>query len=114
VAPTRKPATLRPQARRDIEDTVDHYLEEAGPQVAGRFIAAVDEAFDLLSRNPGIGSLRFATELHLPGVRCWPLRPWPQLVFYVERERSVEVIRVLHAARDIPAHFAGPEGSPPR
>jgi toxin ParE1/3/4 len=45
----------------------------------------------------------------LPGIRCWPLRPWPQLVFYVEREQAVEVFRVLHGARDIPASLIEPD-----
>ena len=105
----RKPVEVAPRAQRDIDDTAAQYLEEAGEETAMRFLAAIADAFDLLSRNPGLGSPRHATVLQLPGIRCWPLRPWPQLVFYVEREQAVDVFRVLHGARDIPATLAEAE-----
>jgi toxin ParE1/3/4 len=109
VPAARKPVEVAPRAQHDIDDTAAQYLEEAGEEVALRFLAAVDDAFDLLSRNPGLGSPRHATVLQLPGIRCWPLRPWPQLVFYVEREQAVDVFRVLHGARDIPATLIEPD-----
>lgn len=33
----------------------------------------------------------------------WPLARDPHLVFYVEREDCIDVWRVLHGKRDIPA-----------
>ncbi|MGE3293173.1 MAG: type II toxin-antitoxin system RelE/ParE family toxin [Geminicoccaceae bacterium] len=39
----------------------------------------------------------------MPGLQSWALRRYPYLVFYVERESMIDVWRVLHAARDIPA-----------
>lgn len=105
----RKPVEVAPRAQSDIDDTAAQYLEEAGDEVALRFLAAVADAFDLLSRNPGLGSPRHAAALQLPGIRCWPLRPWPQLVFCVERAQAVEVFRVLHGARDIPVTLTEPE-----
>ena len=36
-------------------------------------------------------------------LRSWPLRGYPYLVFYVERDDHVDVWRLLHAERDIPA-----------
>ncbi len=104
----RKPVEVAPQAQRDIDEAAANYLDEAGEEVALRFLSALDDAFDLLARNPGSGAPRYATVLHMPGVRCWPLRPWPQLVFCVERERIVDVFRVLHGARDIPATMSEP------
>ncbi|HEY8332752.1 MAG TPA: type II toxin-antitoxin system RelE/ParE family toxin, partial [Tardiphaga sp.] len=52
---------------------------------------------------PATGSPRYAHELNLPGLRCWPLTRYPYLVFHVERPDHVDVWRVLHAGRDIPA-----------
>jgi toxin ParE1/3/4 len=100
------PVFVLPRARQDIADAADHCVDEAGDAVAQRFADALGEAFDLLARNPGIGSLRHASLLALPGMRCWPLRPWPQLIFYVVRERQLDIVRVLHSARDVPAAFA--------
>lgn len=108
VAPHR-PVGVAPLAQRDVDEALAQYQDEAGDDVALRFLSALADAFDLLSRNPGIGSPRYATTLQMPGLRCWPLRPWPQLIFYVERDRSVDVVRVLHGARDVPASLTGPE-----
>lgn len=109
----RKPLDVTPRAQCDIDEVVAQHVDEAGPDLASRFLNTLFEAFDLLSRNPGLGSLRYATALNLPGARCWPLRPWPHLVFYVEREGSVDVFRILHGARDIPATLAEPDAEGP-
>ena len=42
--------------------------------------------------------------------RRWPLRRYPYLVFYVEREDHLDVWRVLHAQRGIPGWMQEPEG----
>jgi toxin ParE1/3/4 len=103
------PVVILPRAAEDIDDALDRYVDEAGPDSARRFAEALAAAFDLLSRNPGIGSQRHASLLALPGIRSWPLRPWPQLIFYAERERQLHIVRVLHGARDIPASLAEAE-----
>lgn len=103
------PVVVLARAGQDIDDVVAGYLAEAGVDVAQRFADALAGAFELLARNPGLGALRYASVLGLPGMRCWPLRPWPHLVFYVERQRQLQVVRVLHGARDIPASLAEPE-----
>ncbi len=103
------PVVVLPRAEQDIDDVIGRYLEDAGVDVAQRFTEALVGAFALLARNPAMGSLRQASALALPGMRCWPLRPWPHLIFYLERERRVDVVRVLHGARDIPASLADPD-----
>jgi len=110
VAAARKPVEIRPLAQQDLEDHIACYLAEAGADVAGRFLDEVEHAFDLLSRNPSLGSLRYGVMLNLPGVRCWPLRPWPQLIFYVDRGPALDVFRILHGARDIPSTLVEGEG----
>jgi toxin ParE1/3/4 len=103
----RVPVQVRPRAQLDIDDAIDRYLEEAGAGAAVRFADAVVEAFDLLERNPGLGSPREG--FGLPGLRAWPMRPWPYLVFYIRGPRVLDLVRVLHGARDIPATLAEPE-----
>ncbi|MGB8149528.1 MAG: type II toxin-antitoxin system RelE/ParE family toxin [Azonexus sp.] len=46
--------------------------------------------------------MQYAHELSLPDLRFWPLKRFPYLVFYVERESHIDVWRVLHGKRDIP------------
>lgn len=107
---TAKPVAPREQARRDVEAAVDFYVAEAGETVALRFIDALEAAYVAIGRYPATGSLRYGHELDLPGLRSRLLKGFPYLVFYVERDRHVEVWRVLHAQRDIPSWLAEPTG----
>jgi toxin ParE1/3/4 len=98
-----KPVVFRDVARKDINGAVDFYLVEAGEAVALRFIDALESALRFIGRNPAAGSPRYAQELELPGLRSRLLARFPYVVFYVERDRDVDVWRVLHAKQDIPA-----------
>jgi toxin ParE1/3/4 len=106
-----KPVIPREQASRDIEESVDHYLSESGEKIALGFIDALERAFGHIARHPASGSSRYAHELDLPGLRSWPLRRYPYLVFYVERGDHVDVWRVLQSERDIPAWMREPEST---
>ncbi len=103
-----KPVVLRRLARRDIDEAVTHYLSEASSSVALSFVDALDAASRHISEHPASGSPRYASELDLPGIRTWALRGFPYLIFYFEREADIDVWRVLHAARDIPAWVREP------
>ena len=103
-----KPVVLREQARRDIERAVDYYLAEASPAVALAFLDAVEEAHRLIGEQPAAGSPRYAHELDLPGLRVRLVRDFPYLIFYVEQATEVDVWRVLHGARHVPAWLQEP------
>ena len=105
---TGKPVVLRERARRDVEAAVEHYLAEASADVALTFIDALEAAFLRMGAHPASGSPRYARELDLPGLRASLVTGFPYLVFYVEGEAAVDVWRVLHAARDIPAWLQEP------
>ncbi|MDE0423122.1 MAG: type II toxin-antitoxin system RelE/ParE family toxin [Gammaproteobacteria bacterium] len=55
--------------------------------------------------HPAVGSPRYAHELGVPGLRSRSTGRFPYLIFYVDHEEEVDVWRVLHAARDIPARM---------
>ena len=98
-----KPVVLRERARRDLDEAVERYLAEAPSAVAVAFVDAIEQAFHHMADHPASGSPRYSRELDLPGPRSWGVRGFPYLVFYVERVTEIDVWRVLHAARDIPA-----------
>jgi toxin ParE1/3/4 len=102
-----RPVVPRTVASRDIDAAVAHYSVEASREVALGFIRALELAFDHIGRHPESGSQRYGNELSLPGLRSWPLKRYPYLIFYVERVDHVDVWRVLHAQRDIPAWMVG-------
>lgn len=100
---TAKPVVLRQQAEQDIAEAVEHYRAEAGQPVALGLIDELERVLLRMATHPGTGSSRYAHELGLPGLRFQLLRKYPYLVFYVELENSIDVWRVLHGHRDIPA-----------
>ena len=100
---TAKPVVPRERAILDVQEAVDHYLTTAGVTTALGLIAALHSAYGHIARHPASGSPGYAHELGLPGLRFKALRRYPYLVFYVEREDMIDVWRVLHTARDIPA-----------
>lgn len=98
-----KPVRLRRVAQRDVEQALDAYLQEAGEETALRFIDALERTYRNISERPRAGSSRFAHELDLPGLRVWSLRKFPYIVFYRVQSDHVDVWRVLHQKRDVPA-----------
>jgi toxin ParE1/3/4 len=108
----RKPVIPRALANQDVDAAIDYYLTEAGEQAALGFIDALESAYAHISRHPAIGSTRYARELELPGLRVWPLKRYPHIVFFVDRIDHVDVLRVLHGQIDIPAWMREAEEEP--
>jgi toxin ParE1/3/4 len=98
---TTKPVVLRKRAAQDTDEAIAYYLREADVNVAFAFVAALERAYGQIARHPTSGSLRYAHELDLPGLRYRTLRRFPYLVFYVDRTDRIDVWRVLHGERDI-------------
>lgn len=109
---TARPVIPRERAARDVDEALDHDMTEGAVQAGLGFIDALEHAYGHIARHPTTGSPRYAQELNLPGLRAWPLAGYPHVVFYVEQANCIDVWRVLHASRDIPASLQHPE--PPR
>jgi toxin ParE1/3/4 len=99
---SRRAVRLRPAARRDVAAAVAWYAEQGDPKLASRFIEAARLVLDHIARHPASGSPRYAVLMGLTGLRHHPLNDFPYLAFYIEREGWIDVLRVLHASRDIP------------
>ena len=106
-----RPVVPREQAHRDVEDAVAYYLAQDAESAALGFVETLERAYGHIGRHPASGSPRYAHELNLPGLRSWTLTRFPYLVFYVERPDHIDVWRVLHGQRDIPAWMQEPEGA---
>jgi len=66
----------------------------------------------LLARTPELGGLFESHNPHFSGMRIWQVKGFRSiLVFYRVLPGSVEIVRVLHGARDFAALF-GEEGAP--
>lgn len=100
-----KPKALvqRALALDDVDQAITHYLEQDAAAAALGFVDALERAYVHIGKHPATGSPRYAHALDIPGLRSWPLSKYPYLVFYVERTDHIDVWRVLHMQRDIPA-----------
>jgi toxin ParE1/3/4 len=99
------------QAEEDTQE-IYSYIAENNPQAAEAFAVAVEEAMSLLSNAPEIGSLRYFVHPDLTGLRFHPLRRFSNyLLFYrtFENEEALEIVRILHGARDLPTLFGTDE-----
>lgn len=93
---------VAPKARNDIKACAA-WIRKDNPTAAQRFVDAVSRTCDEIAQMPGIGSLRYADIPLIHGVRMIAVREFENyLLFYLEHEASVDVIRLLHGARDIP------------
>jgi toxin ParE1/3/4 len=98
-----KPVVWSGPARRDADDAAYWYASQGGLDLGERFLAAVEAALEHVGAHPKTGSTRYAVQVKLDELRFWPVKGFPYLVFYIESEQRVDVVRVLHEQRDIPA-----------
>lgn len=101
-----RPVQLRSLAASDIDDVISYLSVEAGEQAAIRFIEALEAAIHHVSNTPNSGSLKFSYDLGIPELRAWRLRKLPSVIFYVPFDEHIDVWRVLHERRDLPASFS--------
>lgn len=75
------------------------FIAQDNEDAAIRFIDAIDAAFDLIARSPGIGVRRKLRSL--PKIQMWVLNEYPAyLIFYKTDQDQVTVLRVIHSSRD--------------
>ena len=99
--------TFRPRARLDLLDQFLYLAEQATVAVAERYYAAVNRTCARLAGQTLSGTLYDSGVARLEGMRRVPVSGFgAYLVFYVPRGKGIEVVRVLHGARDIEHLFA--------
>jgi toxin ParE1/3/4 len=95
-----------PVARRDLVEIAD-YLAQDSLALSDRFLDASEKTFEFLASMPEIGSQWESANPTFAGLLVWPVRGFKKhLVFYRSAEDSIDIVRVLHAARDIESIFA--------
>jgi toxin ParE1/3/4 len=86
---------VSPEADADIDDAA-HYIAQGGIDAAVRFVDRLDAKLKLLAWMPNLGQAR--PEL-ASGVRSLPFGKY--LIIYRLVIDGIEVVRVLHGARDL-------------
>ncbi|MEM6614521.1 MAG: type II toxin-antitoxin system RelE/ParE family toxin [Cyanobacteria bacterium P01_C01_bin.72] len=92
---------LRPRASQDLDDCFTH-IAENDPKAAFEFFDAARLTIAQLSKMPGLGSLYRVNSPRLQGLRKWPVKDFRKyLIFYLDQDNCIEIIRILYAARDL-------------
>jgi plasmid stabilization system protein ParE len=90
-----------PQAVGELLD-IWSFIAKDNPEAADRVEAAIFRACDLLVDSPLAGTIR-KDVTPLP-VRFWIVQPHSNyLIVYNPKEKPLQIIRILHAARDLPS-----------
>jgi toxin ParE1/3/4 len=95
----------RPAANRDLIDCFE-YIGTDSEESATRFLRAAEDTFLALARMPGMGVAISFSDSRDRNLRRWRIRGFENfLIFYRPLEDGIEVIRVLHGAREIERLF---------
>lgn len=91
------PFVLTPAAAEDLQGIDDHLVED-GHAAAERVSRALEAAMARLAEHPLLGHVR-------PDLTSRPYRFWSvysYLIVYQPEPGTIQIIRVLHGARDLP------------
>jgi len=99
---SRAEARLSDAALSDILEQADWYEQQSGPALAERWGSEVASALIRIEKNPHSGAKCSFRADQLHGIRRMPITGFPRhLIFYRVEEDEVEILRVIHGARDL-------------
>ena len=90
---------VMPQALENLRE-IEEFIAKHNPIAAVNFVQKLTERFDELRNAPGIGRKH---EQIAPGLRSSAVSDY--LIFYRVSGSKLEIIHVLHGARDLPKLF---------
>lgn len=95
----------RPQVSRDLIEQAE-YIAQHNLDAAVRFLQAAESTFRTLAEQPALGGLCEFEHPRAKDLLRWRVRGFENhLVFYRPIQNGVEIVRVIHGARDIEAAF---------
>jgi toxin ParE1/3/4 len=76
------------------------YIAEDNPEAADRLLHRIDQMVRAIAKQPELGK---KVEELAPDLRLIPIGSY--LIFYRPMQNGVQIVRLLHGARDITAEF---------
>ena len=93
---------ITPKANQDLDDLFD-YIAQNNSDAGLRFFDAARKTIAKLAQNPEMGNSYFVSNPRLQGLRKSRVKDFEKyLIFYLVSEDILTVVRIIHAARDIP------------
>ena len=103
-----KEVVRRPKVYEDLAE-ISLRIAADDPQAALRFLDAAESTVRQLALSPALGRPRRFQGEHLKDLRSWRINGFAKyLVFYREHAEGLEIIRILHGARDLPQVLGEP------
>jgi toxin ParE1/3/4 len=90
---------VTPRATLDLIE-IWSYIADDSVENADMFVDQLNEAMQKLCRHPGMGRQR---EELAPRLQSFPYQRY--VIFYRAESNAVEIVRVLHGARDVESGF---------
>ena len=98
-----------PFALRLLRDQILYLEENASPEIAERYIAAVETTLSFVEKEPGLGSPCHFLSPRLHGLRRWPVDGFENyLLFYQEVEEGILLLYLFHGHQDIDSILSDP------
>ena len=92
---------LHKDATIDLEDYVN-YIAQTDRDRAFRLFDAARQTFTALAQMPGMGRVYESDDDNISDLRKWAIKGFKQyLIFYRYDDETIEILRVLNAARDL-------------
>lgn len=94
---------ITPTAKAELWQLTSYLHIHASAKVAENFVETAQKTLNDLSIMPELGSEIPVRRVFLSGMRCMPLKkPFKKyLIFYRIIDMNLEVVHILHGARDI-------------
>ena len=91
---------FKPAAEKDVAHLVHHFFSQSA-ETASRFYAAVEDGCKQLAETPEVGGQIASSSEATSGIRVWVVPGFRNhLIFYRPLTNGVEIVRILHGARD--------------
>jgi toxin ParE1/3/4 len=96
-----KKIVITQKANQDLDDCFA-YISQNNPETALQFFDSTRITIAQIARMPGIGSIFTTNDNRLQDLRKWSVKDFRKyLIFYIDRDEVVEIVRILYATRDI-------------
>jgi toxin ParE1/3/4 len=92
------------RAEADLAQQYRWDMDNAGLAIAEGYLSAFDASTARLAEHPTLGRVRRFRAADLAGLRSSPVdAPFRvHLIFYRTSDQALEIVRVMHGARDLP------------
>ncbi|MCW0219471.1 MAG: type II toxin-antitoxin system RelE/ParE family toxin [Prosthecobacter sp.] len=100
-----KAVVFNPVAVNDLEDLTS-YIAQDNSIAAEAVRQSILDTAERLALHPSLGMRPRFSSPRFAGIRFLPAYPYPMyLLFYRELNSEIEVLRILHGARNLPPLF---------